>query len=63
MPNKEYVVLDPQSELYLIAYNPNSPTDSLFGNLRDAVIYSTLAAAQAAAANIGGGTVGTVRPH
>ena len=63
MPNNQFVVLDPENDLYLTGYNPNSPTDSMFGNLRDAIIYTTLAAAQTAAVSIGGGTVGTTKPH
>ena len=63
MPNNQFVVHDPENNLYLTGYNPNSPTDSMFGNLRDAIIYPTLGEAQTAAASIGGGTVGTVRPH
>ena len=59
MPNNQFVVATENSDLFLIGYNANSPADSIFGNLRDAVIFTTLEAAQATAAAIGGGTVGT----
>lgn len=59
MPSNQFVVLDPNTKLYLIAYNSGSPSDSLFGNLSSAIIYERLEDAQAAAASIGGGTVGT----
>lgn len=63
MPSNQFVVTIENSDLFLIGYNPNSPSDSLFGNLRDAVIFATLAEAQSTAASIGGGTVGTTKPH
>jgi hypothetical protein len=63
MPNNQFVVATENSDLFLIGYNANSPADSIFGNLRDAIIYPTLGEAQTAAASIGGGTVGTPKPH
>ncbi len=64
MPNQdEFVVINPASDLYLTGYNYFHPPSSTFGNLEHAVIYSTLQAAETAATAIGGGTVGTTKPH
>lgn len=62
MAQQKYVIVAPNG-LYMTAYNLGSPENSSFGNLQNAVEYDTLAAANADAANIGGGTVGTVKPH
>lgn len=63
MPQQEFVVrFNETSDMYLTFYSSDL-THCLWGNLRDAIIYSTLAAAQSVAASIGGGTVGTPKPH
>lgn len=62
MPKNEFVVEQTFTGLYLVSYNVGNPPSSTFGNLSDAVIFSTLEQAEAAASAIGGGTVGTVKP-
>jgi hypothetical protein len=62
MPRTTYVVVIEGTDLYLTGYNAQNPPASIFGNLNNAIEYTTLAAAQAAAALIGGGTVGTTKP-
>lgn len=63
MPRTTYVVVIEGTDLYLTGYNASNPPASIFGNLNNAVIYSTLDAAQTAASLIGGGTVGTTKPN
>lgn len=63
MPQNQFVVLDPVSGLYLTGYVPTSPASSSFGNLKQAIIFTTLLEAQQRAADIGGGTVGTTKPN
>jgi len=60
--DNEFVVqLNDQTELFLTVYNPNQDSCQ-WGNLEDAIIFSTLEEAQSLAASIGGGTVGTTKP-
>lgn len=63
MPHESYVVKQPSNGLYLTGYNNLNPPASIFGNLVDAVLYDSQSAADAAATNIGGGTVGLPKPH
>lgn len=63
MPQETFVVLNPVNDLYLIGYNQFDPPSSIFGNLENAIEFETLGAAEQAAAAIGGGTVGTTKPH
>lgn len=63
MAQDKFVVHDPASGLYLSQYNVGSPQNSIFDNLNLAIEFSTLQQAQNTAAAIGGGTVGTVKPH
>ncbi len=58
----QFVVTIPGTDLFLTGYNAGNPPESIFGKLSDAIIYSTLPAAQAAAAAIGHGTVGSTKP-
>ncbi len=58
MPPTVYVVLNPSVDLYLTYYSTD-PAHCLWGNIRDALTWATLEQAQAVAASIGGGTVGT----
>lgn len=63
MPREEYVVrLSETSDMYMIGYNPIFE-NCVWGNPENAVTYPTLAEAQAIAAGIGGGTVGTTKPN
>lgn len=62
MPKTLYVVkLSESIDLYLTYYSTD-PAHCLWGNPNDALVWSTLAEAQAIAADIGGGTVGTTKP-
>lgn len=65
MPQETYVVAttDPGQVYYLTGYNLQDPPNSTFGNLENAIEYEELRDAETAAAAIGGGTVGTVKPH
>lgn len=58
----KFVVVIESTSLYLIGYNQNSPSESTFGNLNNAVEFETLEEAERIALEIGGGTVGTVKP-
>lgn len=57
--NQQYVVLDPNTGLYLTVYSPDA---NQWGNSSDAITFDTLAAAQSLAERIGGGTVGSTKP-
>jgi hypothetical protein len=59
MSHQQFVVKIEGTSLYLTSYNVGVPASSAFGNLSDAVIFDTLAAANDVATKIGGGTVGT----
>lgn len=63
MGKQTYVVVIEGTDMYLIGYNVQNPPASIFGNLSSAIEYSTLGDAQAVAALIGSGTVGTTRPQ
>lgn len=63
MPHETFVVKQPSNGLYLTGYNDADPPSSMFGNLNSAIEYLTQGAADTAAANIGGGTVGLPKPH
>ena len=63
MGHQTYVVKIEGTDMYLIGYNLQNPPGSTFGNLSNAIEYATLAEAQATAAAIGSGTVGTTKPH
>lgn len=57
---QKFVVKSP-NDLYLIAFNEASPSDSLFGNIQSAIEFDTLEEAERMASLIGGGTVGTTK--
>lgn len=61
--NEEFVVLDPSNGLYLTGLNINNTENCIFGNLSNAIIFTSLEKAQLAAGDIGGGTVGTTKPN
>lgn len=62
MPQQnDWVVYDPNSGLYLVSYNVGNPPSSLFGSLKDALLF-TEAQSGAIATAIGHGTVGTRKP-
>ena len=63
MAQREFVVQIPETDMFLTGYNAGNPPASIFGNLNNAIIYTTLDAAQQTAALIGGGTVGTTKPN
>jgi hypothetical protein len=63
MGHQKFVVVIEGTDMYMIGYNVQNPPASLFGNLSDAVEYTTLEAAQTTAAAIGSGTVGTTKPN
>lgn len=63
MPQEEYVVkFNETTNLYLTVYHSNSDNHE-WGNAEDAIKFETLGEAQSLAAAIGGGTVGTTKPH
>lgn len=60
----QFVVLNPSNGLYFIGYNGmGQGEEPMFGSLNNAVVYGSQEAANAAAASIGGGTVGTTKPR
>lgn len=62
MPKQLYVVkFDTETDLYLLYFSSN-PEHCLWGNPGDALTWETLPQANAVAAQIGGGTVGTTKP-
>lgn len=63
MKQDTFVVQIEGTDMYLIGYNLQQPSASLFGNLSNAVEYDTIEAAQQTASLIGSGTVGTIKPH
>jgi len=63
MRQDTYVVQIEGTDMYLIGYNAGQPSESLFGNLDNAIEYDTLEAAQQTASIVGGGTVGTIKTH
>jgi len=63
MKQDTYVVQIKGTDMYMIGYNPEYPSSSLFGNLDNAVEYDTLEAAEQTASVVGGGTVGTIKPR
>lgn len=63
MKQDTFVVQIDGTDMYLIGYNLQQPSASLFGNLSNAVEYDTLDAAQQTASLIGSGTVGTTKPR
>lgn len=65
MPQQKYVVATTGvgQPMYLTGYNVGDPPNSTFGNLENAIEFDTLQEAEQRAAAIGGGTVGTVKPH
>lgn len=63
--NDEFVVYNyNENELYLTGIITGGETAETYqwGNEENAIVYGTLQAAEAKAAQIGGGTVGTTRP-
>lgn len=56
MAKNEFVVLNPANDLFLTGFVGETP---MWGSLSNAITYSTLEEAEAQAAAIGGGTVGT----
>ncbi len=65
MPKNQFVVELPSltGSLYLTGYNVGNPPEITFGNLVDAVIYTSLGDAETAANAIGGGTRPTEKPN
>lgn len=63
MKQDTFVVQIDGTDMYLIGYNLQQPSASLFGNLSNAVEYDTIEAAQQTSLLIGSGTVGTIKPH
>lgn len=64
MPQQQFVVLNPANGLYFIGYNGmGQGEEPMFGSLVNAITYGSQEAADAAAASIGGGTVGTTKPR
>lgn len=62
MPKTEYVVKFSETiATYLISYQDNYQ-NCVWGNSGDAITFNSLGEAQAVAAGIGGGTVGTTKP-
>lgn len=64
MPKHDYVVqFNEESSLYLTGIiDPEGTPQYVWGSSAAAIGYTTLQLAQAQAASIGGGTVGTPRP-
>ncbi len=62
--NQQYVVLNPANNLYFTGYTGlGNQSQPIFGALSAAVTYGSSEEAEAAAASIGGGTVGTTKPR
>jgi len=61
---QQYVVLNPENNLYFTGYTGfGNQSQPMFGTLENAVEYDSQGEANAAAASIGGGTVGTTKPR
>lgn len=62
MPANQFVVkFDVNTNLYMISYNPDY-TRCQWGNANHAIVFGTLEEAEAIAAGINSGTVGTTKP-
>jgi hypothetical protein len=63
MGQQQYVVqYNDVTDLYLVVYDPDY-NNCKWGNAESALTWTTLEGAQAMAASIGHGTVGTPKPH